>query len=103
LTHEDTRYYSLGHGSFAKRAGYSLSRAFITRTDSGRKTFNFSEILGGGAAAGLSNVYYPRPERTLDKTVQHWGTSVGIDVASFFVREFYPDIYHAMFHTKTAP
>jgi hypothetical protein len=98
--HEDTRYYSLGHGGFAKRATYSLSRAFITRTDSGRKTFNASEIFGAGAAAGVSNLYYPRPERTLSNTVDQWGTSIGIDVASFFFREFYPDIYHAMFHAK---
>lgn len=49
ITHEDTRYYSLGHGGFAKRSAYSLSRAFITQTNDGRKTFNFSEIVGAGA------------------------------------------------------
>jgi len=103
ITHEDTRYYSLGHGGFAKRATYSLSRAFITQTNSGKKTFNSSEIIGAGAAAGVSNLYYPRPERTLDNTITQWGTSIGIDVASFFFREFYPDIYHGMFHKKTDP
>ncbi len=102
-THEDTRYYSLGHGGFAKRATYSLSRAFITKTDSGKKTFNVSEIVGAGAAAGISNFYYPRPERTVDKTIDKGGVSVGIDVASFFFREFSPDIYHALFHQKQTP
>lgn len=102
-THEDTRYYSLGHGGFAKRATYSLSRAFITQTDSGRKTFNVSEIVGAGASAGISNYYYPRPERTLGNTVDKWTVNVGIDAASFFFREFSPDIYHAMFHQKPAP
>ena len=103
LTHEDTRYYSLGHGSFAKRATYSLSRAFITKTDSGSSTVNLSEIVGAGASAGLSNYYYPRPERTLDNTINKWGVNVGIDAASFFFREFSPDIYHAMFHQKSTP
>ena len=102
-THEDTRYYSLGHGGFAKRATYSLSRAFITKTDSGKSTFNISEIVGAGASAGLSNYYYPRPERTLDNTINKWGVNVGIDVASFFFREFSPDIYHVMFHQKSTP
>ena len=102
-THEDTRYYSLGKGGFAKRATYSLSRAFITKTDSGKRTFNLSEIVGSGASAGISNFYYPRPERTLDNTISKWGTSVGIDVASFFFREFSPDIYHVLFHQKTDP
>jgi hypothetical protein len=103
VTHEDTRYYSLGRGGFAKRAGYSLSRAFVTKTDSGKRTFNASEIIGAGASAGLSNLYYPTPERTFKNTADNWATSVGIDVLSFFVREFYPDIYHAMFHEKLAP
>ena len=103
ITHEDTRYYSLGHGGFAKRATYSLSRAFITKTNSGKTTFNSSEIIGAGAAAGVSSLYYPRAERSLDNTINQWGTSIGIDVASFFFREFYPDIYHGIFHKKVDP
>jgi len=103
ITHEDTRYYSLGKGGFAKRAGYALSRAFITQTDGGRKTFNSSEIFGAGISAGISNLYYPGPERTVGNTVEKWGTSIGIDVAGFFVREFYPDIYHHVFHKQGEP
>src|SRR5580704_1975996 len=38
--HEDSRYYTLGHGGFIKRTAYALSRAIITRTDSGSETFN---------------------------------------------------------------
>ena len=103
ITHEDTRYYSLGRGGFSKRAVYALSRAFITKTDSGKTTFNSSEIIGAGAAAGISNLYYPGPERTASNTIDKWGTSIGIDVAGFFVREFYPDIYHHVFHKSDAP
>jgi hypothetical protein len=103
ITHEDTRYYSLGKGGFAKRAGYSLSRAFITRTDSGRTTFNSSEIFGAGLSAGISNLYYPGPERTVGNTLDKWGIDVGIDTASFFVKEFYPDIYHFVFHRRIEP
>jgi hypothetical protein len=98
LTHEDTRYYSLARGGFIKRAGYSLSRAVITRSDSGKDTFNLSEVIGAGAAAGVSNLYYPRPERTLGNTGSQWGTSIGIDALSFFVKEFSPDITHSVFH-----
>jgi hypothetical protein len=103
ITHEDTRYYSLGKGGFAKRAGYALSRAFITQTDGGKRTFNSSEVFGAGISAGISNLYYPGPERTVGNTVQKWGTSIGIDVAGFFVREFYPDIYHHVFHKTGEP
>jgi hypothetical protein len=103
ITHEDTRYYSLGKGGFGKRAVYSLSRAFITKTDSGKTTFNSSEIFGAGISAGISNLYYPGPERTVGNTLDKWGISVGIDTASFFVKEFYPDIYHILFHQTVQP
>ncbi len=98
-THEDTRYYSLARGGFLKRAGYSLSRAVVTRTDSGGRSFNFSEVIGAGAAAGVSNLYYPRPERTFSNTGTQWATSVGIDAVSFFVKEFSPDINHTLMHS----
>jgi hypothetical protein len=99
LTHEDTRYYSLARGGFLKRAGYSLSRAVITRSDSGHSTFNYGEVIGAGAAAGVSNLYYPSRERTFANTGEQWGTSVAIDAASFFVKEFSPDISHALLHS----
>src|SRR5208282_2413644 len=47
---QDSRYYTLGHGGFIKRGVYAVSRTVITRTDSGRETFNASEVLGSGIA-----------------------------------------------------
>jgi len=100
VTREDARYYTLGHGGFMKRAGYALSRAVVTRTDSGKETFNISEVVGAGAAAGISNFYYPRPERTFGNTGSQWGLDVGIDAGVFVFREFWPDINKHIFHNK---
>ncbi len=100
IAHEDTRYYTLGSGGFAKRAGYSLSRVFITRTDSGKRTFNAGEVVGAGMGAGISNLYYPSPERTLSNTGQQWATNVGIDAVTFLFKEFWPELNHSLFHDK---
>ena len=100
ITREDTRYYTLGRGGFLKRAGYSLSRALVTRTNEGRDTFNISEVVGAGAAAGVSNFYYPQSQRTLSNTLGQWGQNVGIDAATFLAHEFWPDINRALFHGK---
>jgi hypothetical protein len=100
ITHEDTRYYTLGSGGFWKRTGYSLSRAIITRNDEGHDTFNISEVVGAGAAAGVSNLYYPSRERTFSNTADRWGQNIGIDAATFMIHEFWPDINHALFHKK---
>jgi len=92
ITHEDPRYYTLGRGGFVHRAGYAVSRLFITKTDSGSNTFNFSEIAGNLAGAGVANFYYPAPERTLGKTAENWGTQLGVDGIADLLKEFWPDI-----------
>ena len=100
VTREDSRYYTLGHGGFVKRTGYALSRAVITRSNSGAEVFNISEVFGAGASSGLSNLYYPSASRSVGNTMTEWGLDVGIDAASFWVKEFWPDINHRVFHNK---
>ncbi len=95
LTREDTRFYTLGRGGFAKRAAYSLTRIFIVRSDSGKETFNVGEIFGAGFAAGVSSLYYPQSQRTAGKVLSQYALNLGIDDASFFVREFDRDISNA--------
>jgi hypothetical protein len=96
VTHEDPRYYTRGHGTFLHRTGYALSRLVITKTDSGHETFNFSEILGNGAGAGLSNLYYPGAERTWIKTRQKWTTQIALDGTFNIFKEFWPNIGAAL-------
>jgi hypothetical protein len=97
VTREDPRYYTRYHGNFIRRTGYSVSRLFVTRTDSGGETFNFSEIIGNGAGAGISDLYYPRQERTWTKTGQKWATQVALDGLFNVLKEFWPDIRHGVF------
>jgi hypothetical protein len=100
LTHEDPRYYTLGHGGFFRRARYALSRVVITRTDSGRNTFNISEIAGNGMEAGLANFYYPPQERSLHNTAVNWATQLEAASLNNLVREFWPDIRRKVLRQK---
>ncbi len=97
---QDPRYYTLGRGGIIKRTGYSISRVFITRTDAGNDTFNVSEIVGAGAAAGVSTLYYPSHYQTWTKTGQRWLINVGLDGGTFLFKEFWPDINAKIFHQK---
>ena len=99
ITKEDPRYYTLGHGGFFKRSGYAISRVFITRTDAGKSSVNLSEIVGAGAAAGISNAYYP-PGNTWVKTYQRWGSQMLQDAIDFEFKEFWPDINRYIFRNK---
>ena len=100
LTKEDPRYYTLGKGGFFKRTGYAFSRLLVTRKDSGNNTFNLSEVVGAGAAAGISNSYYPAETNVWVKTYQRWLSQMVQDAASNIAKEFWPDINHALFHNK---
>ena len=92
ITHEDSRFYTLARGSVTRRAEYALTRAFVTRSDSGREVFNASEIFGSGISAGLSSLYYPTRERSFENVGRQWGLDIGIDAIAFAVKEFAPDI-----------
>lgn len=100
LFRQDSRYYTLGRGGLIKRTGYAVSRVLITRTDSGNATFNASEIVGAGATSGVSDLYYPAPERTWTKTGQRWVLNCSLDGATFIFREFWPDVNNKIFHQK---
>lgn len=93
LLHEDPRFYESQQGSFTHRAGYAVSRIFVTRTDSGREEFNFSEIFGSAISAGISTYsYHPQSDRTVGNTLSVWGSEVGYDTITIVVKEFWPDI-----------
>jgi hypothetical protein len=101
-THEDPRYYTLGHthGTVLHRTAYAVSRLAITRTDSGSETFNFSEIVGNALGAGVSNAYYPRQERTWGSNADKWAVQIGIDGIADILKEFWPDIRRDLFRKK---
>lgn len=100
ITHQDPRYYTLGHGNFFRRLGYALSRTAVTKTDSGGESFNTSEIVGNGLEAGLGNLYYPQQERGLTKTAENWGAQMESAALNNIVKEFWPDIRHYIFRQK---
>jgi hypothetical protein len=100
VTHEDPRYYTLGHGGFLHRAGYALSRVVVTTTDSGGTGFNYSEIVGNGMEAGLSNLYYPPEERSLRNTAVNWAAQLEAASLNNIVREFWPDIRQKFLRQK---
>lgn len=100
ITHEDPRYYTLGHGGFFRRLGYALWCTVVTKTDSGGKSFNASEVVGNAMEAGLANLYYPSQERGLSKTAENWGAQMESAALNNIAKEFWPDIRHYIFRRK---
>jgi len=91
LTREDPRYFRLGSGSTKQRLGYALTRILVTRTDSGRNTFNFAEFGGNAFAVAVSNAWYP-DTRTASDNVQKLSIQLATDAFSNVLKEFWPDV-----------
>jgi hypothetical protein len=90
---QDPRFFQESEGGFWHRTGYAVTRIVVTRTDSGRHQFNFSEVLGSAAGASISTYsYHPSADRTPSNVAKVWGTQMGYDTITLVVKEFWPDI-----------
>ena len=112
LLHQDPRFYQSGEGGFSRRMGYAVSRIFVTRGDSGRAQFNYSEIFGASTAAAISTFsYHPKStylrtptnphlfvasDRTIGNAASVLATQVTLDTITIVVKEFWPDIHRKM-------
>ena len=63
LLKQDPRYFYKGTGSKRSRLLYAMANAVICKGDNGRWQPNYSSVLGGIAAGGISNLYYPAKDR----------------------------------------
>jgi hypothetical protein len=117
ILRQDPRFFQSSEGGFGHRAGYAMSRIFVTRGDSGHTQFNYSEIVGSAVSAAIStNTYHPRAfistrydpttgmliyvhnasSRTLPNTCSVWGTQVLYDTITIVIKEFWPDVHRKM-------
>jgi hypothetical protein len=103
LTHEDPRYFVKIFGSPKTRILYAMSRVLITRTDDGRSTFNWSNVMGGLMAESLAVSYLPDSERTAGKTFTRFGVRMGFSALNNVVKEYWPNIFKGLRINKIVP
>jgi hypothetical protein len=60
---QDPRYFYKGTGTSGSRALYAIANAVVCKGDNGKWELNYSGIVGGLAAGGISNIYYPASDR----------------------------------------
>ena len=104
LLHEDPRYFRMGpEFGFWRRVGHAVSHTIVTRTDSGKNTFNYAGILGVGMGIALSNAYYPPASINGTEVGKRFGTSLASAGLLNILPEFWPDIRQKFFHRKPKP
>jgi hypothetical protein len=100
LLRQDPRYFVKGTGSKRSRFFYAVANAFVRKGDNGRWQPDYSDILGGLASGGISNLYYPAKNRdgmslTLENTLIGIGSNALTNVAQeFLFRKLTPKLPH---------
>ena len=93
VLHQDPRYFRRGRGSAWKRVAYAASRVVIARTDSGKPTFNFSQVFGQLGQASISAyTYYPKQDRQISGVLDGWAINQGYNIGWNQLKEFTPDL-----------
>jgi Carboxypeptidase regulatory-like domain len=104
LFRQDPRYFYMGTGSVGARLKHAAASAVICRGDNMRPQFSYSSIVGGLAAAGIANLYYPEGSRS-DATLLFENMGIGLagsaleNIAQeFVVRKFTPSARKSRSH-----
>ena len=89
LFKQDPRCFYKGTGSVTGRALYAISMSVLCKSDSGHWQYNYSGLLGGLAAGGISNLYYPPANRNgLNLTLENTAVGIGSSAISNLLQEF---------------
>ena len=89
LFKQDPRYFYKGTGSIHSRILFAIANAIICKGDNHHWQFAYSAVLGSLAASGISNAYYPAPNRTGAALIfQSTAIGTGLSAISNVFQEF---------------
>jgi hypothetical protein len=98
LLKQDPRYFYKGTGSKRSRILYAIANAVICKGDNGHWQANYSSIIGGLAAGGISYLYYPAQNRNgagliFETALIGTGATAATNLfQEFIVRKFTPKV-----------
>jgi hypothetical protein len=86
---QDPRYFYKGAGSKRSRILNALAQSVICKGDNGHWQANYSGLIGGLAASGISNIYYaPRDRDGIGFTFENTLIGVGTTAVTNLLQEF---------------
>jgi len=88
LLHQDPRYFYQGTGTTGSRFRHAMFSPFVTRSDSGKTEPNYSSLGGDLAAAGLSNLYFPRANRGIGLVFGNFVIGTAERIGASLAQEF---------------
>ena len=87
---QDPRYFYKGTGTKRSRILNALAQSVICKGDNGHWQVNYSGLIGGLAASGISNIYYaPKDRDGLGFTFENTLIGIGTTTANNILQEFF--------------
>jgi hypothetical protein len=89
LLKQDPRYFYKGTGTIRSRVLYALATSVVCKGDNGHWQPNYSGFIGGIAAGGISNLYYPASSRDgAALTFENAGLGIAVGAIQNLLQEF---------------
>jgi len=88
LLHQDPRYFYQGTGTTGSRIRHAMFSPFVTHGDNGKSMPNYSSLGGDLAAAGLSNLYFPRANRGVGLVFGNFAIGTAERIGASLAQEF---------------
>lgn len=86
---QDPRYFYKGTGTTRSRFLYAVANSVMCKGDNGHWQVNYSGIVGGLAAGGISNLYYPAADRDgAELTFENALIGTGLSAVGNLFQEF---------------
>jgi hypothetical protein len=92
IFHQDPHYHRDPAAPTHARIGKALAYVFVTRSDSGKRMFNFAEVLGTTSSSLVEGSFHPEWEKGTGPTAGRILISIGSDAAWNLMTEFLPDV-----------
>jgi hypothetical protein len=93
---QDPRYYRLGRGGAFRRVAHALSHIVIAHNQGGAPMFNYTEWLGTATTVALGSTYHGYQEHGVGLYAKAGAIDMAYDAGFDVLREFWPDIVHAL-------
>ena len=96
--HEDPRYFASDQKSFSRRVRHAIASVFATRTDSGGRRLNVSELASTVGSQFIANQWYPPRVATTNDALRESAITLGLDAARNLAKELWPDVRKLLGH-----
>jgi hypothetical protein len=92
ITHTDPHYHRRPDLSIPHRIWHCVDQIVWQRDDSGRHTFNYSEIVAPVIDISISNLYVPGLQTRFSADAERYGVGLATAPIDNFITEFVPSI-----------